>query len=202
MRQLVVRPATRLVAPGVEQLDAYRAALKRGWCADNLAGPDGPTKELARVDADPAQYVALCDDPEARGGPVTLPDGSQVARIPSRRFWVWAGSNDTAASGYVGSFGLRWAADLGPLPPHVLGHIGYSIVPWQRQLGHATRALGLLLPHAWALGLASVELTTDIDNAASQRVITANGGVLVEIFDKGAAYDHKPGYRFRIDAPA
>jgi hypothetical protein len=29
-------------------------------------------------------------------------------------------------------------------------------------------------------------------------VILANGGVLVERFDKGAAYGHQPGLRYRI----
>ena len=194
--------ATRLVAPATVHLAAYRAALARGWCADNLAGPDGPAKELARLDADPAAFLALCDDPQALGGPVTLPDGSQVARIPSRRWWIWASRSDNdsdrAADGFAGSIGLRWAADLGPLPPHVLGHIGYTVVPWHRQQGHATRALGQMLPHARALGLRDVEITTDTDNQVSQRVITANGGVLVGPFEKGAAYGKKPGLRFVI----
>ena len=61
------------------------------------------------------------------------------------------------------------------------------------------RALGLLLPLARAQGLLFVELTTDPDNTASQRVITANGGVLVEHFTKDAAYGGTPGLRFRID---
>ena len=196
--------ATRLVQPRPVHLASYRAALARGWCADNLAGPDGPVRERARLDADPAAFLALCDDPQAFGGPVTLPDGSLVARIPSRRWWIWADHNDDdndshhVADAFAGSIGLRWAAGLGPLPPHVLGHIGYSVVPWQRQQGHATRALGLVLPHARALGLLEVEITTDTDNAVSQRVITANGGVLVGPFEKGAAYGSKPGLRFVI----
>ena len=39
-------------------------------------------------------------------------------------------------------------------------------------------------------GLDHVEITTDPDNLASQRVIIANAGVLIERFDKGAAYGH------------
>lgn len=37
-------------------------------------------------------------------------------------------------------------------------------------------------------GLCYVELTTTLDNPALQKVITANGGRLVEAFRKDAAY--------------
>jgi predicted acetyltransferase len=47
----------------------------------------------------------------------------------------------------------------------------------------------------------AVELTTDVVNLASQRVITANGGVLVEEFTKPAAYGGAPSLRFRIFLP-
>ena len=110
---------------------------------------------------------------------------------------MWVDSAD--GGGFAGSIGLRWAKDGAPLPPHVLGHIGYAVVPWQRRRGYATQALAALLPLARAQGLSSVEITTDPDNTASQRVVTANGGVLVERFDKGAAYGHAPGLRFRIE---
>ena len=49
------------------------------------------------------------------------------------------------------------------------------------------------------LGLGHVELTTDLDNEPSQKVILANGGVPLGAFDKGAVYGHSPGLRFRID---
>ena len=37
-----------------------------------------------------------------------------------------------------------------------------------------------------------------MDHVASQRVITANGGALVEEFVKPAAFGRKPGLRYRI----
>jgi Predicted acetyltransferase len=43
-----------------------------------------------------------------------------------------------------------------------------------------------------------VEITTDPDNIASQRVIEANGGILVEHFIKPQQFGCKPGLRFRI----
>jgi predicted acetyltransferase len=58
--------------------------------------------------------------------------------------------------------------------------------------------LQLLLPLARAEGLAYVELTTDADNIASQRVIEANGGEVIERFHKLAAYGGAESLRFRI----
>jgi predicted acetyltransferase len=58
--------------------------------------------------------------------------------------------------------------------------------------------LSLILPEARAVGLPYVEITTDTDNVASQRVILANGGALVEHFIKPPQFGSKPGLRFRI----
>jgi predicted acetyltransferase len=78
------------------------------------------------------------------------------------------------------------------------GHIGYAVVPWKQRLGYAKSALRLILPEAKAVGLPYVEITTDPDNIASQRVIEANGGILVEHFIKPQQFGCKPGLRFRI----
>jgi predicted acetyltransferase len=84
------------------------------------------------------------------------------------------------------------------LPAYVLGHIGYAVVPWKRGRGHATRALALMLEEARLERLAWVELTTDPDNLPSQKVITGNGGVLLERFTKGEAYGGGEALRWRI----
>jgi predicted acetyltransferase len=148
--------------------------------------------ELARLDADPVAFLAAQDDREARGEPITLPDGSVVARLPGYRRWMWDGE-------FAGMINVRWQPDTAALPPHVLGHIGYSVVPWKRGRGYATAALRSLLPELDALGLPYVELTTDVDNVASQQVIVANGGELVERFTKPAAYGpDSPAIRWRI----
>ena len=47
-------------------------------------------------------------------------------------------------------------------------------------------------------GLAYVEVTTDPDNLPSQKVIAANGGVLVERFKADAAYGDRDELRWRI----
>jgi predicted acetyltransferase len=122
---------------------------------------------------------------------VTLPDGTKVARLPGYRLWMWDGE-------FCGSIGFRWQPGTEALPAHVLGHIGYAVVPWKQRRGHATRALADMLPRAREEGLAWVDLTTDPENLASQRVVTANGGVLVARFRKPAEYGGHEGLRFRI----
>ena len=183
--------ALELVRPSAAHLPGYVAALRRGWSPDNLRGAAAAADELQQIAADAAEFLAGMNDREAAGGPITLPDGSQVARLPGLRRWLWDGE-------FCGSIGFRWRVGAGPLPPHVLGHIGYAVVPWKQRRGYATRALALLLPEARAEGLACVDITTDPDNIASQRVITANGGVLVERFHRPAAYGGTPGLRYRI----
>lgn len=60
------------------------------------------------------------------------------------------------------------------------GHIGYDTVPSFRGRGVATEMLRQALPLARALGLTEVLLSCDDTNAASIRVIEANGGSLRE----------------------
>ena len=181
----------QLLVPSLAQLDAYADALRRGWSPDNVRLAEAAREELELIAEDRADFIALLDDREAKGGPITLPDGSQVPRLPGYRRWMWDGE-------FCGSIGFRWQPGTSALPPHCLGHIGYSVVPWKQRLGHATRALALLLPDVRKEGLAYVELTTDPDNLPSQKVITANGGVLVKRFRKEPAYGQAEALLFRI----
>ena len=181
----------QLVRPGPEHLAGYVAALERGWSADNERGVEAAREELSRIHADAAAFLASMEDREAKGPPVTLPDGSAAKRLPGVRRWLWDGE-------FCGSIGLRWQPGTAALPPHCLGHIGYAVVPWKQGLGYAKAALSLILPEAKAVGLPYVEITTDPDNVASQRVIEANGGILVEHFIKPRQFGCKPGLRFRI----
>lgn len=183
--------AMTLVRPAADHLPSYVAALERGWSADNLRGAVAAAEELLRIQTDAAAFINSMEDREAKGPPVTLPDGSVVNRIPGFRRWLWDGE-------FCGSIGLRWQPGTTALPPHCLGHIGYAVVPWKQGKGYAKSALGQLLPLAKDLGLPFVEITTDPDNTASQRVILANGGYLVEKFNKPPQFGGKPGLRFRI----
>ena len=182
----------KLVVPALEYLDAYADALRRGWSPDNVRLEAAAREELAKIAADRESFVTLLDDREAKGGPITLPDGTQIPRLPGYRRWLWDGE-------FCGSIGFRWQPGTSALPPYTLGHIGYAVVPWKRGLGYATRALALLLPEARKEGLPYVELTTDPDNLPSQKVITANGGIMVKRFRKEPAYGSAEALLFRID---
>ena len=180
-----------LVWPAEPYLPSYVAALECGWSPDNVRPEAAAREQLAKIAQDPAAFVREMVDREAKGPPVIMPGGSTVPQLPSYRKWMWDGE-------FCGSIGFRWQPGTSALPPHVLGHIGYAVVPWKRGRGYATRALKLILDDAKAEGLDSVELTTDLDNVPSQRVITANGGVLVEQFTTPAQVGEGERFRFRI----
>ena len=182
-----------LVRPTAAHLAGYVDALQRGWSADTVRGAAAAAEELARIAQDAPGFLASLEDLEARGGPVTLPDGRQVPRLPGFRRWMWD------AQGFGGSINARWQAGTEALPPHVLGHVGYAVVPWRRREGLATRALAQLLPELRALGLRWIWVTTDPGNPASQRVIEANGGVLLERFAKPASFGGGEALRYRIE---
>jgi predicted acetyltransferase len=189
--------STRLLRPTRALVPGCVAALERNWSPDNMRGLAAARDMLERLALDPDRVLLTTHDPQALGPPITLPDGTQRARIPGIVRWIW--DEQDGPAGFAGTLGLRWLPGNAPLPPHVLGHIGYAVVPWKRQRGHATRALHLAMGLAREQGLRRVELTTDPDNFVSQRVIAACGGVLIEHFDKGAAYGHKPGLRYAIE---
>lgn len=179
-----------LVWPAREYLASYVDALERGWSPDNLR-PEAGQEELVRIREDANLFLAQQVDREGRGPAVTLPDGRVVPRLPGYVRWIWDGA-------FCGEIGFRWQPGTTELPPYCLGHIGYSVVPWKRGRGYATRALALLLDDVWREGLAYVELTTDLTNVPSQRVILANGGTVVEQFDKPESYGGAASLRFRI----
>lgn len=176
----------QLRTPALDLLSGYAEALRRGWSPNNVR--DVSQEQFADIHADPEAFLAGL---LSQHGSITLPDGSVVPRLPSVTRWIWDGE-------FCGSIGLRWQPGTNDLPPHVLGHIGYAVVPWKRGRGCATAALGLMLPHARAAGLTRLEITTEPDNAASQAVITKNGGRLVEEF-VNPAYGPEVRLRFVID---
>jgi predicted acetyltransferase len=181
----------KLVWPSSEYLPSYVAALERGWSPDNLRGEVVAREQLASIAANPAAFLASLVDIEATGSPITLPNGTTVPRLPGYQRWLWDGD-------FCGSIGFRWQRGTEVLPPYCLGHIGYSVVPWKRRRGYATRALREVLEDATARGLRYVEITAAVDNTSSKRVIEANGGILVEEFVTPPAVGGRNELRYRV----
>jgi predicted acetyltransferase len=181
----------KLVWPSAEYLPGYVYALEQGWSPENTR-PEARFELLERIAEDPTRFLSEQVDREAKAPPITLPDGSQVARLPGYAQWMWDGE-------FCGAIEFRWQPGSHELPPHCLGHVGYAVVPWKRRRGYATQALRLFLPQVRQEGgLTYVEIVADEDNIPSQRVIEANGGVLVERFIKSEIYGSKAGLRYRI----
>jgi predicted acetyltransferase len=179
-----------LVRPATEYLPAYVAALKRGY-SPSTTRAEKRVEELRAIAADPDAFIASCEDLDAGGAPIKLPDGTQVRRLPGFVRWMWDGD-------LAGGVGLRWQIGTPELPVWCHGHIGYSVVEWKRRRGYATQALRMILPEARKVGLPYVEIVTSPENVGSQRAIAANGGVLIERFPMVPAYHAGEALRYRI----
>jgi predicted acetyltransferase len=112
--------------------------------------------------------LAAAGDPE---------DAGDHGRVPCEFYWVTDGAPELPEQPeqVVGFLALRtrlnaWLFDEG-------GHIGYSVRPSRRREGHASRALGLAVRRAAALGIERALVTCDEDNLASALTIERNGGV-------------------------
>ncbi len=180
-----------LVRPALEHLESYKSALIRELMAGTSPYPDESRDSLGQIEADPQAFLAKQEDRHALGGDVKLPDGTSVRRIPGISRFMWDGEA-------CGRINFRWCEGTTDLPPTCLGHIGYNVFSWKRRNGYATEALKQILPEASALGMPFVELTTDLDNYFSQRVIQKNGGVLHEKFVKPTSQGGGEALRFRI----
>lgn len=181
-----------LQVPDKALLGAYEAALRGGWSPNTTR--DVAPEQLAAIAADPETFLA-----EIRGGPgrVKLPDGREVDRIPGPTRWIFA--EDRPERPFIGSINLRWQEQDGrpilALPEHVLGHVGYTILPAFEGHGYATTALAAMLGVAREAGLPEITITCDATNRASRRIIEKNGGRLVETF---VAPLYSPDQRLRF----
>ena len=139
----------------------------------------GVRLRLSRLD-DLADTVAGCADPVTQRGISGLPDPYTEE---SARWWItegapaaWATGGaayaiaDPATDRLLGSIGLSQ-----PVPTRGQAEIGYWVAPWARGRGVATAATRALAERAFADGTARLELLTNEENTASQRVALAAG---------------------------
>jgi predicted acetyltransferase len=134
---------------------AVRLSFLTGEQADCVAsGRD--TGWLGAASADFDAYVSSCQGVRQRWG------------VPFSTFWYTSGEH------YLGTLVVRHELTEKLLVDG--GHIGYHVSPAWRRQGHATRMLAAGLAEARRLGLERVLLSCEPGNAASRKVIVANGG--------------------------
>jgi len=145
----LARPAVALVASYLDFLDELAARGERVW----PARPE-PTETSETLVARLLRAEAAPDPP----------------RVPQTTYWA------TVGEAVVGHIGLhhRLSAELTELG----GHIGYTVRPSYRARGLAKEMLRQVLRTAKAQEIGRLLLTCAPDNAASNRTIRANGGVL------------------------
>lgn len=183
----------RLRVPDGALLGAYEAALREGWSPNTVRNV--APQQLAAIAADPHAFLAGL---LARGGRIRLEEGLEVDKLPDRVRWIFAA--DRPGEPFVGAINLRWQEDgqgrpVETLPAHVLGHIGYSILPRFAGNGYATAALAAMLCQAREVGLERLVITCDAGNLASRRIIEKNAGRLTQSF---VAPLYGPGERLRF----
>lgn len=165
---LSFRRRLTLEVPSHNLIGAYVSALSRGWSPDDTRDVSREHRDAIRRDADAFLRALMNPHP-----PRERADGTQDPGLVSVVRWIWRGT-------FVGTISLRYRPGTDELPPEISGHVGYSVVPWMRNQGHATRAVSMILPYARAAGMSRVMITCDATNIASKRVIEKSGGSAIE----------------------
>jgi predicted acetyltransferase len=159
-----------LEVPAPAFMPSYIEALKEGFVrGDEL--PMTP-EEIEPIEENPTSYIERLLGPQSPL--VTLPDGTQVPRVPATLLWLVEGNS------FIGAVNIRH--QLNEHLEKYGGHIGYGVRPSQRGGGYGRLILKLALRYAKNnLGLNKVLLTCDDSNIGSRRVIEYNQG---ELFDR------------------
>jgi predicted acetyltransferase len=95
----------------------------------------------------------------------------EKGRVPSTTYWAVVGNK------VVGRVDIRHK--LNKNLRVIGGHIGYTVVPTERQKGYGTQMLACALPLAKKLGIKNVLVTCDAANIGSKKIIESNGGKLI-----------------------
>lgn len=155
-----------LVRPSSEYKDSFIQAVREAQAAQSGLG-DTLKWQVADLESD---FEAFLTHLRRYEPPNVPPEGF----VRSEYLWLVDGPD------YLGRVSLRHS--LNERLRQFGGHIGYEIRPSARRQGNATLALRLALRRAAELGLQRVLLSCDEDNAASWKVMEANGGVCEGVF--------------------
>ncbi|MCC6323238.1 GNAT family N-acetyltransferase [Candidatus Nomurabacteria bacterium] len=152
----------KLVLPSMKYASAYLKALKEFAKIGEITAL-GVHVELKKID-DFKVYIKRARD--NRNG-FNLPKG----RVPSTTYWAVVGNK------IVGRVDIRHK--LNKNLRVIGGHIGYTVVPSERQKGYGTQMLACALPIAKKLGIKNALVTCNATNIASKKIIEHNGGKLI-----------------------
>jgi len=151
----------------VRPTPALEAAF-RAMVADYAAAGEDRYQSIPELDrGDFAGYVRRLRE-ESRGA------GLPTGYVPQSTWWLVGDGGQV-----LGVSRLRHR-----LNDHLRvtgGHIGYDVPPSRRRRGCGRRLLALTLAEARARGIRRALLTCLDDNAASARIIEANGGALQDV---------------------
>ncbi len=113
-----------LVMPDLEKLSGYEAALAKGWSPDpRRIGDTGFIEaELQDLRNDPAAYLDKLMGRHASAGQQI---GDTAMALTNHTFWIWDGE-------FCGRIDLRYLPVTWTVPASIPGHVGYSVVPWNR----------------------------------------------------------------------
>ena len=161
---------TALVRPDLDLYDSWAECIQdfgtetiHGSGVWNLTdGVLEPTRESCAFLIDVARREADLGRPPAED------------RVHCEQYWVTSGGEVIGFVSFRRSIETEFLRTEG-------GHIGYSIRPSHRRLGHASRALGLTLDRAREIGLDRVLITCDEDNIGSARTIESQCGVFERV---------------------
>lgn len=155
----------RLAEPAMVHMASFIDALKEGFARDSLRAET--PQSIAQIEREPAWFLRQVVSPPAH---VVLPDGSLGERVVETQLWYVEGDE------FLGSVSVRHR--LTPLLEKWGGHIGYAVRPSAQGRGYASAMLAGMLEYVRQnLPIERVELTVNLKNEASIRVIEKNGGV-------------------------
>lgn len=182
-----------LITPSEENLDLYLAALRREL--EMGEKPFHNSEEiLEEAKKNRADLIASYSD-LAGGRKFLDDDGVERVALPAFTKWLYR-PGDAEVSGTIQ---MRWEHGTTQLPPYCLGHIGYQIFPWKRGAGLATIQLAQMLEIVKSeVELPYVDITTNVENKASQKVIIKNGGKLIKEFPVKRKDVEKRAYLWRV----